>query len=458
MNESAKQIVTLIGGRENIQSYTHCATRLRFDLKDRSLADTEQIKSVKEVLAVVESGGIYQVVIGPKVDQMYQEVQKVLEAENLMTETVNAQVSEETSEKKTASKKSISFETVKNVVLNYISGAITPNMPVMVASGLISAILAILTQTGILSAESATYTLWAAIADAAFYFLPALIAVSAARKVNASPAMAAFISLALVGTSINGAEGLSMFGLPISQVTYSSNIVPVLLFVPILAIVEKFLDKRLPKAASFVLKPLISTVIVATLTLFVLGPIGTWIGAALANLCVILSDFGGIAFGLAAFFMPFLVITGMHTMLIPVIVNELTTFGYSTVFAANIAVNFAIAGTALAIGVKSKNKEKRSVGLSTGVTALLSVTEPALYGCVIPGKKTLLTACTASGIAGILVGVLKIKGYAAASVSLLTLPVFMGPEASNFIYACIAAAVACLGGFVLAMLFYKEEV
>ncbi len=141
----------------------------------------------------------------------------------------------------------------------------------------------------------------------------------------------------------------------------------------------------------------------------------------------------------------------------PVIVNELTTFGYSTIFSANIAVNFAIAGTALAVGIKSKNRERKSVGLSTGLTALLSVTEPALYGCVIPFKRTLMSSCIASGIAGIFVGLLKVKGYAAASVSLLTLPVFMGETMSNFVYACIVAAIAAALGFILTYILYKED-
>lgn len=442
MNESAKKIIELVGGMENVISYTHCAARLRFQLKDSSKADPEGLKAIKEVLGVVDKGSIFQVIIGPKVDVMYAAIQQ--ECGGAAPAAASAE--------EDAPKQSIG-----STILNYISGSITPNMPVMVASGLISAVLAILTQAGLLSSDSSTYTVWSAVADAAFYFLPTLIAGSAARKLNSSPAMAAFISLALISSSISGVEGLSMFGLSISTVTYSSNIVPVLLFVPVLAWLEKFMDKHLPKEASFILKPFLCTVIVTPITLFVLGPIGTWVGTFLANVCVTLSSFGGVAMGLAALFMPLLVITGMRTMLIPVIVNELATYGYSTIFAANIAVNFAVAGTALAVGVKAKNKDTRSVGLSTGVTALLSVTEPAIYGCVIPFKRTLLTACAASGITGIFIGLFQIKGYAAASVSILTLPVFLGEDMMNFVLACAMAALATALGFVLTFLFFKED-
>ncbi len=187
MNESAKKILELIGGTENINSFTHCATRLRFDLKDLSKADQEGIKSIKEVLAVVVSGGIFQVVIGPKVDAMYQAMQTVIaqEQEKKVTE-VSVEHASQDENNKVYEKGHFSAEKVKNAVLNYISGSITPNMPVMVASGLISAILAILTQTGLLNTEGDTYVVWSAIANAAFYFLPALIAVSAAKKLNAS--------------------------------------------------------------------------------------------------------------------------------------------------------------------------------------------------------------------------------------------------------------------------------
>jgi PTS system beta-glucosides-specific IIC component len=446
MNESAKKIIELIGGMENVVSYTHCATRLRFNLKDSAKARTEELKAVKEVLGVVEKGGIYQVIIGPKVDVMYQEIQKTFGDQPQTT------ASEAKEEGKDEPKQSI-----WNNILGYISGSITPNMPVMVASGLISAVLAILTQVGVLTSESGTYVIWSGIADAVFYFLPALIAVSAARKLNSNPYMAAFVALATISSTINGAEGLTMFGLSVPTVTYSSNIVPVLLMVPILAWLEKLMDRYLPKQVSFILKPFFCAIIILPITLFILGPIGTLIGTALANVCVWLAGYGGIAYGIIALVAPLLIITGMHTMLIPVIVNEITTLGYSYTFSFNIAVNFAIAGAALAVGLRSRKQEERSLGLSTGITALLSVTEPALYGCIIPLKRTLVSTCIASGLSGVLVGLLKVKGYAPASVSLLTMPIFMGEDAGNFAKACIVAVVAVVLGFVLTAVTFKNE-
>lgn len=440
MTESAKKIIALVGGMENVVSYTHCATRLRFQLKDSSLAEPEKLKTVNGVIGVVDNGGIFQVIIGPKVDVMYKEIQKAF------GDSTNTTAAAESTK-----------QSFWNSILGYISGSITPNMPVMIASGLISAVLALLTQIGVLQADSSTYTVWKSVADAVFYFLPALIAVSAARKLNSSPYMAAFITLATIHLSANIGEGMTMFGLAIPAVTYSANIVPVLLMVPVLAWLEKLMDKYLPKEASFILKPFVCAIVILPVTLFVLGPVGNMIGVLLAQACVWLAGYGGIAYGLIALVAPLLLVTGMHTMLIPVIVNEIMTLGFSYTFSFNIAVNFAIAGAALAVGLRAGKQEERSLGWSTGITALLSVTEPALYGCLIPLKRPLLSACVASGISGVLVGLLKVKGFAPASVSVLTMPIFIGDDPSNFVKACIVAVVALVLGFVLTAVTFQKE-
>ena len=435
MKNTVQEIIKLVGGFENIASYTHCATRLRMELKDAAKADTEALKKVPKVLGVVANGSQVQAIIGPKVEEAYQLMQSE-ESQSGKTEAAPVE---------TKAKKKFHI----NDVLTYISSSIAPVLPVLVASGLISAVLAILAQVGLLTAESPTYVVLSAIANAAFTYLPVLIAVAAAKKLNTNAYIAGFLAVAMISESISGVEGLSLFGIPVSTVTYSANIVPVLLMVPVLALLDRLLGKVIPKAATFILKPFILVVVMSALILWVLGPVGSVIGSALANICIAMGNMGGIAYGIAALFMPLIVITGMHTMLIPVIINEMMTFGFSYFFALNIAVNFSITGAALAVGVKAKKAENKSLGLSTGVTALLSVTEPALYGCLIRFKKPMITTCIASGITGVVIGLMKVKGYAAASVSLLTLPVFMGEDTMNFVYACIAAVIAVVLSFVI---------
>ena len=454
MKETVQEILRLLGGFGNISTYTHCATRLRVQLKDSSSVDNEALKKVKGVLGVVNQGSTIQVIIGPKVEEAYNLMQEEEKAVKGDVSSAAGEVVDEAAAKEDKKKKKFKF----NDILTYISASIAPVLPVLVAAGLISAVLALLTQFNLLSSEASTYVILSAISDAAFTYLPVMVAFAAAKKLNTNPYIAAFIAVALTVESISGVSGLKLFGIGVYSVTYTSNIIPVLLMVPVLALLDRLFTKIIPQAATFILKPFLLVLITAPLTLWILGPIGSIIGTWLANLCILMSDLGGIAFGIAALFMPLLVITGMHTMLIPVIVNELTTYGCSYFFSLNIAVNFAICGAALAVGFKAKKAETKQLGISSGVTALLSVTEPALYGVLLRYKRPLICACIASGLTGIFIGMMKIKGYAAASVSLLTLPVFLGDELMNFVYACIAAAIALVLSFVITWFVgFKEE-
>lgn len=443
MKNSVREIVRLVGGYENISSYTHCATRLRMELKDKKKVNEEELKKVQGVMGIVVKGVQIQIVIGPKVEEAYQFMR-----EEDKTQDKGAETSVEAMEKK-----KFCFADV----LTYISSSIAPVLPVLVASGLSNAILALLVQGGVLTVESPTYLVFSAVANAAFTFLPILIAVAAAKKLNTNEYIAGFLSAAMISSAISGVEGLSIFGITVPMVTYSANIVPVLLMVPVLAALDRLLGKVIPRAATFILKPFFLVGIMTPVILWILGPVGSVIGSAMANLCIAMGNLGGAAYGIAALFMPLLVITGMHTMLIPVIINEMMSYGFSYFFALNIAVNFSIAGAALAVGVKAKKTENRSLGISAGVTALLSVTEPALYGCLIRFKKPMITACVASGITGVFIGIMKIKGYAAASVSLLTLPVFMGEDTMNFVFACAAAVIAVAASFVITWIVGVDE-
>lgn len=436
----AVKIVELLGNKENISNYTHCATRLRFQIKDKNRIREGELKALPEIISVVDKAGQYQLVIGPTVEALFHEIEKIC--------PVNSEIKTSTDDKKKP----------LDAVLSFISSSISPALPVMIASGLINAILALLVQFAGMQKTDSTYVVLGAIADAAFYFLPVLIAFAGARKLKTNEYIAAFLSLAMIHPVINNIPDLTLFGINIMQVKYSSNIIPVLFMVPILAIADRFITKWLPDAVKFILRPFLLAVIMVPLTLFILGPIGSVVGTLLANLCITLSNYGAVSIGLMALLQPILVLTGMHTLLIPLIVNEIATYGMSYIFTKALAANFAIAGAAIAVGIKAKKKENRQIGLSTGITALLSVTEPAVYGCLIRYKRPFITACIASGISGIFIGILKVHAYATASVSLLTMPIFMGEDLKNFVLACIMGAAAFILSFIITFLFgYKEE-
>lgn len=434
--ELASQIVDYIGGPENVDTHTHCMTRLRFTLKDDSKAQTEALKALKGVQGVIEKGGMYQVVIGTDVEQLYNEVAPLLG---------NAKATEVVNENLDDKKK----ETVTNKIFTFISGCITPTLPVLIGSGLISAVLALLTNFNILAKDANTYVLLNALANAAYQYLPVMVAYAGARRLKTNEYVAAFIMLALCSSTISGVEGLSIFGISLTTVKYTSNIVPALMMVPVLAVFDKVIVKYSPNAIKSVVRPFVLSMVMFPVTLLVLGPIGTLVGKLLAQFCIWVTSFGGLSMAILSALHPLLVMVGMHTIITPLIVNEITTVGSSLLFSKALAANLAIAGAALAVGFKAKKAENKEAGISTGITALLSVTEPALYGVLIRLKKPLISAIIASAITGVFIGIFDIRAYTTASCSFLTLPIFMGGAMSNFYLACAAAVIATVLGFVI---------
>lgn len=432
--KTAPQIIELVGGVENIDTHTHCMTRLRLILRDESKAQDEAVKALDGVQGVVKKGGMYQIIIGPSVEQLYNEMLPLMPGA-----TAAAPVKENLDKK----------ESIFNKMFAFISGCVTPTLPVLCGSGLISALLALLSNFGVLATDSSTYVLLNALANAAYTYLPVLVAIAGARRLKTNEYVAAFVMLALCSGAVSGVADLTLFGLPVTTVKYASNIVPALLMVPVMAQLDKLIVKHSPASIQYVIRPFVVSMVIFPLTLFILGPIGTIIGNALANLCVWLTSFGALSMVVLSALHPLLVMVGMHTVITPLIVNEIATVGSSLLFSKALAANLAIGGAALAVGIKAKKAENKQAGISTGITALLSVTEPALYGCLIRLKKPLVSAIIASAITGIFIGLFDVRAYATASCSFLTLPIFMGGPMSNFYLACAAAVIATALGFVI---------
>ncbi len=440
--ETAPKIIELVGGAENIETHTHCMTRLRLVLRDHSKVKEEELKAVDGIQGVIDKGGQYQIIIGPAVEQLYNEMAPLLSSSGAA-----APVNENLDKK----------ENVINKAFAFISGCITPTLPVLIGSGLISAILALLSNFNVLTTDSPTYVLLNALANAAYTYLPVMVAFAGARRLKTNEYVAAFIMLALCSGTITGVEGLSIFGISLTTVTYTSDIVPALMMVPVMSLLDKVVVKYSPNAIKSIIRPFILAMVMFPLTLIVLGPIGTLVGTALANFCVWVTSFGGLSMAILSALHPLLVMVGMHTIITPLIVNEITTVGSSLLFSKALAGNLAIAGAALAVGVKAKKAENKQTGISTGITAMLSVTEPALYGCLIRLKKPLFSMIIASAITGIFIGIFDIRAYATASCSFLTLPIFMGGEMSNFYLACAAAVIAVILGFVITWIIGFDE-
>lgn len=447
--ELARSLIGLVGGESNISNVTHCATRLRFNLKDESKADTNAIKGTKGVVGVVSSSGQYQVIIGAEVTMVYEKLTSQLH--NTGTPAADGPKG-----------------TLVNRILDTITGIFTPVLPALTASGMLKAVLALLVAFKLVDNTSSTYQVINFMADATFYFLPVLLANSAAKKLGCNPFLAMMLGamlihpnfVSMVAASKETGEAITIFLLPIYNATYSSSVIPILLGVLLMSKVEPLATKYSPKAIRFFTAPLLTMFIVGIATLCVLGPVGYVISNVLA---AAVNGLGSIAPWLAPTIigtvLPFLVMTGTHHALTPIGINNRMTIGFDTIiYPGQLASNIAQGAAALAVSVKTKNLERKQLASATGITAVCGITEPVLYGVTMKIRTNMIAAMAGGGVGGFFMGLMNTKNYSGGSPGLLTLPSYIGLDApmSNFYFACIGAAIAFAVSFAVSFLLYKD--
>lgn len=447
--ELAAKLISLVGGEANISNVTHCATRLRFNLKDEGKADTEAIKAQKGVVGVVSSAGQYQVIIGAEVTQVY---------EKLTAKLGNLGGGKEDAPKGSA----------VNRVLDTITGIFTPTLPALTAAGMIKAVLALLVAFKLVDSASSTYQVINFMADATFYFLPILLANSAAKKLGCNPYLAMMLGgmlihpnfVSMVAASKESGIPITIFGLPIYNATYSSSVIPILLGVLLMSKVEPLATKYSPKAIRFFTAPLITMFVVGIATLCVLGPVGYVISSALAAFVNGLSNIAPwLVPTLIGTFLPFLVMTGTHHALLPIGINNRMTIGFDTIiYPGQLASNVAQGAAALAVSIKTKDLERKQLCSATGITAVCGITEPVLYGVTMKIKTNMIAAMAGGGVGGFFMGLMNTKNYSGGSPGLLTLPSYIGLDApmSNFYFACAGAAIAFVISFAVSYVLYKD--
>ena len=438
--ETAEKILSLIGGKENIVSYTHCMTRLRFNLKDESVAKTDELKSTPGIMGVVQSGGQYQVVIGADVPNVYNELVKL-----------TGGASGETGDKSNSKDERNAF--VK--VLDTVAGIFTPIIPAITGAGILKAVLALLVALKIITTDSDTYSFLVIFADAAFFFLPFLLAYSAAKKFGCSIVLALSVAGIMLHPSftamLSGDNPVRLFGIPVTAATYSSSVIPIILTVWFMSFIEPLADKISWKPIKFFTKPLITLVVTGFAAIVVIGPLGTLVGDAIAIGIGWLDEFAPwlvpVVIGIVS---PFLVMTGTHYGLIPIGINNIATAGIDRLVGPGmLGSNIAQGGAAFAVSIKTKDKDMRSLASSAGITAVCGVTEPAMYGVNLKLKKPLIPVMIAGGVSGLYMGIMGVGRYTTGSPGLLALPGYIGTEGfSNIINACVAAAIAFVIGFV----------
>ncbi|MCD7862929.1 MAG: beta-glucoside-specific PTS transporter subunit IIABC [Lachnospiraceae bacterium] len=439
-----------IGGKDNVISVVHCATRLRFTLKDDKKADTEVLKKTKGVMAVVSAGGQYQIVIGPDAPQVYQEVISIGGFE------AAGPVQDDEAEKEDT-------RSQLSKLLEGIASIFQPIIPAITGAGLLKAFMALFVALGVLKSSTQTYIILNTFADAAFYFMPMLLAVSCAKRFKCNQGTAMALAGILVYPSfitlLAGEEAVLFLGLlPVTKATYTSSVIPIILGVWFMSYVEHFMQKISPKAIKFFSVPLVSLLVGGTALIVVLGPIGAWVSNLInlfftwlnANAAWLVPTVVGI-------FSPLLVMTGTHYGLIPIGTNNLASAGWDTVVGPGmLASNVAQGAAGLAMSVRSKNPDTKQQASSAGLTGVLGITEPVLYGINLKFSFPLYAAMIGGGVGGLYLGITKVARFAAGSPGLLVLPAYipteqaqaLGYTMSNLVNAVIGTVIAMVVSFV----------
>lgn len=444
----AKEVLENVGGANNVAHVTHCVTRLRFNLKDDSKADIDKIKKIKGVMGQVNKGGQFQVIIGNDVSDFYKELLKL----------GNFKSSNNQEEEKGAKKGIITS------VFDTIAGIFTPIIPAIAGCGMLKAFLGLFVALGLISTETQTYYIFSFISDAAFFFMPLLLAYTAGIKFKTSPFLAMVIGGVLLHPSfsalVSAGEPVSFLGLPVRLVNYSSSVIPIILIVWLMSYVEKLANKFIPKVLRLVFVPLIVITVTAPIGLIVIGPLGTVIGDVLASGIMFIDSkatwtlpliMGGLT--------PLIVMTGMHYSLYPALFTQLATLGYQTLMPGMLISNVCQGAAALCVSIKSKNSELKQLASSTGITALLGITEPAMYGVNLKLKKPLYAVLCGGALGGLYAGLTAVKGYTPSGSGLPGIAAYIGPEMSNVVNILIACGIGFVATFIITWFIgFEDEV
>lgn len=443
--ELARSIIELVGNEENISVLTHCATRLRFNLKDNSKADLNALKNLDGVLTAQLKSGQLQVVIGAKVQSIYEESVKLVH------------ISEDLEVKKEKTNKI-------NMIIETISGIFSPTLPVLIGCGMFKAIVSLLTNLDIMQSSDNFVVVLSMMGDLIFYFFPFFLAVSAARKFKVSEYLALALAAAYMYPTImdgaamvaeSGIESLNFLGLPMLFVNYKSTVIPIILSVWVLSLIYKRIDKLVPDALKILLTSMIVMFIMIPFELIVLGPIGSYLGTYIAEFVSWFYNFGGfIAAALLGGTRSLLTMMGMHYALAPLQIQQIAELGTSTLLVSALTANFAQAGAAFGCALKIKNKAEKSIAFSASLSAFLGITEPAMYGVNLRYKKPFMFALMSSAIAAAFLSFFNAGAMAYAPPGLFTIITY---TADNFVFIIIGVVIASGLAGVLTYLFGVEE-
>lgn len=445
----ANSIIQLVGGRENVSYFTHCVTRLRFNVKDKGLVSEQKIKALSGVLGTQWAGDQFQVIIGQEVSDVY----------DMICQEAGFAKQAGMKENLDGEKKKFTFMTL----IEAITGCITPVLPVLLGVGLLKALLIILSMCHILDSAGSTYYVLNFIADAGFYFLPVYVGNAAAKKFGGNPALGMLMGAMLLSPSftakVSANEALSIFGLPIYAASYGSSFFSVILIVFVMSKLEKVLKKYVPKAVSSIVVPLVVILVMAPLGFVVLAPIGNYVGVYLAKAVVWLYDtVGFVGVAVIAVIRPIMVMTGMHTAFTPYVIQSLSSLGYEAFYApATFIANMNQGAACLGVALKTKNSQIRSDAISSSLAAYVGgVTEPAMYSINFKYKAPMIAAMIGGAVGGLYVGIMHVKMYVISTGSIFGIAAYISEDPMNVVNMAIGLVIGTVVTAVLSFILYKD--
>lgn len=435
--KSAEDIIKYVGGIENISSLTHCVTRLRFVLKDMSKISQKNIENIPVVMKALETSGQYQVVIGPRVTDIY---------ELIMGEIGNEPLESDVTENN---------EKIVDKIMSTISAIFTPYINILAAAGVLKGIVILLQMANLFNEKSFIMVTLNVLASGVFTMLPLFIAITGAEKFKSNKfialAMASAMLYPLTAADIPSSVKVGTIAIPLK--VYGGAVLPTIFAIYVLAKVEKLLKKIIPDIAKLVFVPTLSLVITGIITFLIIGPLANYLGVGIANGYKWLYDLSpAISGAILAGFGQFFVIFGIHWGIIPLGQINVQVMGYDTIMAMFMSAVFGQFGAVVGSIFTSRDAEERQLSISASVSAFFGITEPALYGVNVKKRYPFIAGCIGAAVGGMITGLLRVKLYGFAPVlNVFMLGMFNGAQ-SKTSYEVIAIGLAFIVAFLITII------
>lgn len=446
----AKEIIKKIGGQENISNARHCQTRLRFTLVDEKIVDDTVVENIEGVAKVIRNAGVYQVVIGTHVADVFEEVEKLIDLNS----------GSETNTKSTERKNPV------EVVIDFVASVFQPVIPALSGAGMIKALLALLVVLNVITNDSPTYYLLNLFADGVFYFLPFILAFTTAQKMKCNPILAVSVAAMMLHPNwlalVTAGEVVRFFDIiPFTLTSYASSVIPIIFVIFVQSYIEKAIKKLIPKAVELVFVPMLTLLIMGILAFSVLGPLGAILGGYLATFFTFLSETASWASAvLVGGFLPLMVMFGLHNGVAPLGVMQMSNLGYDSIFGPGcVCSNMAQATAGAIVAFRTKDKKTRQIATSGSITAYMGITEPLLYGVSLPKKYPLVATMIGGACGGMYAGITHTHKFATGSSGLPVILLYLGDDTIQYFVNIIIAIIISIvvTGILTLILSFKFE-